>query len=194
MLQRAELERYCALDEQRQKWEARETRLIARLEAVEEELGALGDSTSRAADNEHLKEQLRSLASYLQAVQSLVSSLTEQNHELERENKRWTWRIVRSRRALGADRTRESQCWLGANRTLGWLGADRTRESRYCLGAWMGCARPTLAMRPAAYVENRRSNKRVVLAVISSLEDLVTMSSFPHVNVWRPNGGRAGQA
>ena len=88
LLQRAELERYRALDEQRQKWEARETRLIARLEAVEEELGALGDSTSRAADNEHLKEQLRSLASDLQAVQSLVSSLTEQNHELARENKR----------------------------------------------------------------------------------------------------------
>ena len=85
---RTELEHYCALDEQRQKWEARETRLIARLEAVEEELGALGDSTSRAADNEHLKEQLRSLASDLQAVQSLVSSLTEQNHELARENKR----------------------------------------------------------------------------------------------------------
>ena len=88
LLLRTELERYRALDEQRQKWEARETRLIARLEAVEEELGALGDSTSRAADNEHLKEQLRSLASDLQAVQSLVSSLTEQNHELARENKR----------------------------------------------------------------------------------------------------------
>ena len=88
LLLRTELERYRALDEQRQKWEARETRLIARLEAVEEELGALGDSTSRAADNEHLKEQLRSLASDLQAVQSLVSSLTEQNRELARENKR----------------------------------------------------------------------------------------------------------
>ena len=88
LLLRTELERYRALDEQCQKWEARETRLIARLEAVEEELGALGDSTSRAADNEHLKEQLRSLASDLQAVQSLVSSLTEQNRELARENKR----------------------------------------------------------------------------------------------------------
>ena len=70
LLQRAELEYY---REQRQKWETRfqkwETRLIARLEAVEEELGARGDSTSRAADNEHLKEQLRSLASDLQAVQ-----------------------------------------------------------------------------------------------------------------------------
>ena len=87
LLLRTELERYRALDEQRQKWEARETRLIARLEAVEEELGALGDSTSRAADNEHLKEQLRSLASDLQAVQSLVSSLTEQNRELAREKK-----------------------------------------------------------------------------------------------------------
>ena len=88
LLLRTELECYRALDEQRQKWEARETRLITRLEAVEEELGALGDSTSRAADNEHLKEQLRSLASDLQAVQSLVSSLTEQNRELARENKR----------------------------------------------------------------------------------------------------------
>ena len=119
MLLRTELEHYCALDEQRQKWEARETRLIARLEAVEEELGALGDSTSRAADNEHLKEQLRSLASDLQAVQSLVSSLTEQNRELARENKRSD---------LGCRQNQGEPVLAGCRQNLGLAGCRQNQE------------------------------------------------------------------
>ena len=119
LLLRTELERYRALDEQCQKWEARETRLIARLEAVEEELGALGDSTSRAADNEHLKEQLRSLASDLQAVQSLVSSLTEQNRELARENKRLDLENRQVQESPGLAGCRQNQVLAGCRQNQG---------------------------------------------------------------------------
>ena len=127
LLQRAELERYRALDEQRQKWEAR---LIARLEAVEEELGALGDSTSRAADNEHLKEQLRSLASDLQAVQSLVSSLTEQNHELARENKRLDLENRQVQESPGLAGCRQNQgepVLAGCRQNLGLAGCRQNQ-------------------------------------------------------------------
>ena len=141
LLQRTELERYRALDEQRQKWEARETRLIARLEAVEEELGALGDSTSRAADNEHLKEQLQSLASDLQAVQSLVSSLTEQNHELERENKRLDLENRRVQENPGLAGCRQNQgepVLAGCRQNLGLAGCRQNQGEPVLSGGMDG--------------------------------------------------------
>ena len=138
MLQRAELERYCALDEQRQKREARETRLIARLEAVEEELGALGDSTSRAADNEHLKEQLRSLASDLQAVQSLVSSLTEQNHELERENKRLDLENRQVQESPGCRQNQGEPVLAGCRQNLGLAGCRQNQGEPVLSGGMDG--------------------------------------------------------
>ena len=60
MLQRTELERYCAAEEERRRWEARESRLYSWLEAVEEELKAAktasddGDSNCVRGQMQHL--------------------------------------------------------------------------------------------------------------------------------------------
>ena len=84
--QQTELERYRALEDERRKWETRESRLYTRLEAVEEELRAVKAAAVNAEDNERLREQLRTLTSDLNAVQSLVGSLTAENGRLIREN------------------------------------------------------------------------------------------------------------
>ena len=71
-VQRAELERYRALEDERRKWETRESRLYERLEAVEEELWTTKTTVCDAGDDEHLREQLRTLTSDVNGVQSLV--------------------------------------------------------------------------------------------------------------------------
>ena len=87
-LQRAELERYRALEDERRKWETRESRLYERLGAVEEELRITKTSACDTGDNEHLREQLRTLTSDLNGVQSLVESLAAENSRLKEENER----------------------------------------------------------------------------------------------------------
>jgi chromosome segregation ATPase len=64
----AELERYRALEEARRNWEAREARLYARLEAVEEELRSSKTAAFGAEDSEHLRGQVKTLASAIQAL------------------------------------------------------------------------------------------------------------------------------
>ena len=62
--EQAELERYPALEEARRNWEAREARLYARLEAVEEELRSSKTAAVGAEeDSEHLWGQFKTLAS-----------------------------------------------------------------------------------------------------------------------------------
>ena len=80
--------RYRALEDERRKWETRESRLYARLEAVEEELRTTKTTACDAGDNEHLREQLRTLTSDLNGVQSLVESLATENSRLKEENER----------------------------------------------------------------------------------------------------------
>ena len=194
MLLRTELERYRALDEQRQKWEARETRLIARLEAVEEELGALGDSTSRAADNEHLKEQLRSLASDLQAVQSLVSSLTEQNHELARENKRLDLenRQVQENPGLAGCRQNQGEPVLaGCRQNLGLAGCRQNQGEPVLSGGMDGvCETHTRHATSGIHREQEEQQEGC------ARRDLVTGGLSDNVLVppCERHGGRAGQA
>ena len=83
-----ELGRYRAQEEERQKWETRESRLFTRLEVVEEELRAVKEATADAEDNGRVSEQLRILTSELSAAQLLVSSLREENSHLVQENDR----------------------------------------------------------------------------------------------------------
>ena len=85
-LQQAELERYRALDEERRRYETRESRLHARLETVEEELRAAKATAANVRDNGHLMEQVQSVTSDLSTMQSLVDSLTAENSRLVREN------------------------------------------------------------------------------------------------------------
>ena len=72
--QEAELERYRSMEEERNKWEARESRLFTRLEAAEEELRVTAPGTE---DNGQLQQQLGSLSRGLSSVRSLVSRLTQ---------------------------------------------------------------------------------------------------------------------
>ena len=60
--QEAELERYRAMEEERNKWEARESRLFTRLEAAEEELRITQVTAHRTEDNGQLQQQLGSLS------------------------------------------------------------------------------------------------------------------------------------
>ena len=67
--------------EERQKWEARVSRLCTMLEAVEEESRA-AKTTSRAGSTDNSYQLLGQVRSDLHAAQSLVSSLTAENSQL----------------------------------------------------------------------------------------------------------------
>ena len=86
--------------------------MYARLEAVEEELRTSRAAAGDAEDNELLREQLRTLTSDLNSVQSLVESLTaaswlvQENGALGREN----LSVQRQRaRLAGSQRHQERQ-------------------------------------------------------------------------------------
>ena len=83
---RAELERFRALESERQKWEKRESRLYARLEAVEEELRTLGATAADERENEQLRERMSALKNNLGAMQELVETLRAENSRLLQEN------------------------------------------------------------------------------------------------------------
>ena len=86
--EQAKLERYCSLEEVRRRWEVRESRLLASLEAAEEELQAKRATTVETGDYASLGDRVRTLTSALDASQSLVDSLTEENRRLARDNER----------------------------------------------------------------------------------------------------------
>ena len=74
LLQRAEVERYRALESERLKWEARETRLFRRIETLEEEL----QTTRMAAADKDTDGQLRArLRGLTKEADNLVASLRE---------------------------------------------------------------------------------------------------------------------
>jgi len=70
--EQAELERYRSLEEARRRWEARESRLLASLEAAEEELQAKRATTVEVEDYARLSNRVRTLTSDLDAAHSLV--------------------------------------------------------------------------------------------------------------------------
>ena len=126
-----ELERYRTLDKERRKWETRESRVYARLEAVEEELRTSRAAAGDAEDNELLREQLRTLTSDLNSVQSLVESLTaaswlvQENGALGREN----LSVQRQRARLAGSQRHQERQGVDTNGGLG-THAHRTTTTR----------------------------------------------------------------
>ena len=79
LLQQAELSRYRAVEEERLKWEARESRLFTQLTATREELQTARTATADTEEYRRTEEQLQRLTDELHAVESLVRSVTEEN-------------------------------------------------------------------------------------------------------------------
>ena len=84
----SELEHFHALESERWKWEKRQSRLYARLEAVEEELRMLGATAADVRENKQLREWMSTLRSNVSATEMLVESLRAENSCLLQENKK----------------------------------------------------------------------------------------------------------
>ena len=84
LLQKAELDRYRATEEERKRWEEREARLYRRLETVEEELRSRRGAAVYSENNERLR------AEQLEEANSQVGSLRQTNLELTRKLQRET--------------------------------------------------------------------------------------------------------
>ena len=105
--------------------------MYARLEAVEEELRTSRAAAGDAEDNELLREQLRTLTSDLNSVQSLVESLTaaswlvQENGALGREN----LSVQRQRARLAGSQRHQERQGVDTNGGLG-THAHRTTTTR----------------------------------------------------------------
>lgn len=88
LLQQAEQSRYRAVEEERLKWEVRESRLFTQLTATWEELQTARTATADTEEYRRTEEQLQRLTDELHAVESLVRSVMEENRQLVGENLR----------------------------------------------------------------------------------------------------------
>ena len=80
MLQRTELQRYRAVEDERQKWEMRESRWCDKITGVEEAAGVGRDKVLE------MERQLEVAMNKLHSTEAVLSGLSEKNELLQREN------------------------------------------------------------------------------------------------------------
>ena len=112
VLQQMELRRYCAVEEERRKWEERESRWCDKITGVEEELRAALRPNVNNDSLLELERLLESTTSKLRSTEAMLSGLSEENEQLKRENHT----LIEQNTELELDRTRSG--WQTEERAI----------------------------------------------------------------------------